>query len=198
MGSHLADVWFRASDLAVVSGSGCTVTTVDGQEYLDFTSGIAVTSTGHCHPHVVEAIQRQAARFVHAQVNCYRHDLLEPLAERLASITPEPIDTFFFTNSGAEATEAAVKLARQTTGRPGLVVFTGSFHGRTAQTMAMTTSKSGVPGGVPTAARRRLRRAVPVPAAVGMQRGRRRRRGPSPTSITCSTPRPHRRSSPPS
>ncbi len=142
MGSHLADVWFRASDLQVVSGSGCTVRTAGGAEYLDFTAGIAVASTGHCHPHVVDAIQRQAARFVHAQVNCYRHDLLEPLAERLASITPDPIDTFFITNSGAEATEAAVKLARQATRKPGLVVFEGSFHGRTAQTMAMTTSKS--------------------------------------------------------
>jgi 4-aminobutyrate aminotransferase len=142
MGSHLADVWFRASDLQVVSGSGCTVRTAGGEEYLDFTAGIAVASTGHCHPHVVDAIQRQAARFVHAQVNCYRHDLLEPLAERLASITPDPVDTFFITNSGAEATEAAVKLARQATRKPGLVVFEGSFHGRTAQTMAMTTSKS--------------------------------------------------------
>ncbi len=142
MGSHLADVWFRASDLQVVSGSGCVITTTDGTEYLDFTAGIAVASTGHCHPDVVAAIQRQAARFIHAQVNCYRHDLLEPLAERLASVTPDPIDTFFITNSGAEATEAAVKLARQLTGRPGIVVFSGSFHGRTAQTMAMTTSKS--------------------------------------------------------
>ena len=142
MGSHLADVWFRASDLQVVSGSGCVITTTDGTDYLDFTAGIAVASTGHCHPHVVAAIQQQAARFIHAQVNCYRHDLLEPLAERLASVTPDPIDTFFVTNSGAEATEAAVKLARQLTGRPGLVVFSGSFHGRTAQTMAMTTSKS--------------------------------------------------------
>ena len=135
-------MWFRASDLQVVSGSGCVITTADGTEYLDFTAGIAVASTGHCHPDVVAAIQRQAARFIHAQVNCYRHDLLEPLAERLASVTPDPIDTFFITNSGAEATEAAVKLARQLTGRPGIVVFSGSFHGRTAQTMAMTTSKS--------------------------------------------------------
>lgn len=147
MGSHLADVWFKASDLQVVSGAGCTVTTADGTEYLDFTSGIAVTSTGHCHPHVVAAIQAQAARFIHAQVNCYRHDLLEPLAARLAELSPEPIDTFFFTNSGAEATEAAVKLAKQATGRPHVVVFEGSFHGRTAQTMAMTTSKSGYRSG---------------------------------------------------
>lgn len=142
MGSHLADVWFTASDLQVVHGRGSTVTTADGTEYLDFTSGIAVTSTGHCHPKVVAAIQAQAERFVHAQVNCYRHDLLEPLAARLAEITPEPIDTFFITNSGAEATEAAVKLAKQATGKPHLVVFEGSFHGRTHQTMAMTTSKS--------------------------------------------------------
>jgi 4-aminobutyrate aminotransferase len=142
MGSHLADVWFRASDLEVVSGSGCRVTTADGTDYLDFTGGIAVVSTGHCHPHVVEAIRAQAGRFIHAQVNCYRHDLLEPLATRLAEITPDGVDTFFFTNSGAEATEGAVKLARQITRRPHLVVFEGSFHGRTAQTMAMTTSKS--------------------------------------------------------
>lgn len=142
MGSHLADVWFTASDLNVVSGRGCTVTTADGTQYLDFTAGIAVASTGHCHPKVVAAIQAQAERFVHAQVNCYRHDLLEPLAARLASIAPDGIDTFFFANSGAEATEAAVKLAKQATGRPHLVVFDGSFHGRTHQTMAMTTSKS--------------------------------------------------------
>ena len=80
MTSHLAPVWFRVTDLEVVSGRGSTVTTADGTEYLDFSSGIAVTSTGHCHPHVVEAIQRQAERFVHAQVNVYRHPLLEELA----------------------------------------------------------------------------------------------------------------------
>lgn len=141
MASHLADVWFSATDLHVVSGEGCTVTTEDGTRYLDFTSGIAVTSTGHCHPKVVAAIQEQAALFIHAQVNCYRHPLLEPLGKRLAEITPVGIDTFFFSNSGAEATEAAVKLAKQVTGRPNVIVFAGSFHGRTHQTMAMTTSK---------------------------------------------------------
>lgn len=147
MGSHLADVWFQVTDLPVVSGSGCTVTTADGTDYLDFTSGIAVTSTGHCHPAVVAAIQEQAAKFVHAQVNCYRHPLLEQLAERLAGITPAGIDTFFFANSGAEATEAAVKLAKHATGRPNIVVFSGSFHGRSHLTMAMTTSKTGYRAG---------------------------------------------------
>jgi 4-aminobutyrate aminotransferase len=140
--SHLADVWFELTDLAVSHGSGAVITTTDGTDYLDLTSGIGVVNTGHCHPRVVAAIQAQAARFVHAQVNCYRHDLLEPLAARLAEITPAPIERFFFANSGAEATEAAVKLAKQATGRPHVVVFQGSFHGRTHLTMAMTTSKS--------------------------------------------------------
>lgn len=139
---YLAGVWARSSDLDVVSGSGCRVTTVSGDTYLDFTSGIAVTSTGHCHPHVVAAIARQAERFIHAQVNCYHHDLLLPLAKRLREITPTPIETFFFTNSGAEATEGAVKLAKHATGRRNIIVFNGSFHGRTHLTMAMTTSKT--------------------------------------------------------
>src|SRR5690349_24645166 len=143
MGSNLSDVWFRVTDLDVVEGSGCTVRTSDGTEYLDFTSGIAVTSTGHCHPRVVEAIREQAERFIHAQVNCYRNPILGQLADRLASITPNGIEKFFVTNSGAEATEAAVKLARQASGRPNIVVMDGSFHGRTMLTMAMTTSKTG-------------------------------------------------------
>ncbi len=147
MGSHLADVWFQVTDLPVVSGSGCVVTTADGTEYLDFTSGIAVTSTGHCHPTVVAAIQEQAATFIHAQVNCYRHPLLEELASRLDEITPVGVDTFFFANSGAEATEAAVKLAKHATGRPNVIVFQGSFHGRSHLTMAMTTSKTGYRAG---------------------------------------------------
>jgi 4-aminobutyrate aminotransferase len=147
MPSHLSDVWFKVTDLQVVSGSGCWVTAADGTEYLDFSSGIAVTSTGHCHPKVVAAIEEQAARFIHAQVNVYRHDLLEPLAARLAELAPGTIDTFFYANSGAEITEAAVKLAKQATGRPHVVVFAGSFHGRSHLTMAMTTSKTGYRSG---------------------------------------------------
>ena len=144
MGSHLSDVWFRTTDLEVVSGSGCIVRTADGQEYLDFTAGIAVASTGHSHPRVVNAISEQAAQIMHAQANCYRSPLPETLATRLAQITPAGIDTFFFSNSGAEATEAAVKLARHATGRPNVIVVQGGFHGRTYLTMAMTTSKVGV------------------------------------------------------
>ncbi len=140
--SHLSRVWFKVTDLQVASGRGCRVTTVDGQEYLDFAAGIAVNSTGHSHPRVVQAIAQQAERFIHAQANVFTHDLLEPLATKLAEITPGSIDTFFFANSGAEITEGAVKLAKQATGRPNIVVFSGSFHGRTHLAMAMTTSKT--------------------------------------------------------
>ncbi len=145
--SHLSGVWFSVTPLQVASGHGCWVTTVDGEEYLDFAAGIAVNSTGHAHPHVAKAIADQAQRFIHAQVNVFRHDLLEPLAAKLAEITPGSIDTFFYANSGAEITEAAVKLAKQATKRPNIIVFAGSFHGRTHMTMAMTTSKTGYRAG---------------------------------------------------
>jgi 4-aminobutyrate aminotransferase len=145
--THLSNVWFKVTDLEVASGRGCRVATVDGDEYLDFAAGIAVNSTGHSHPHVVEAISRQAARFIHAQVNVFTHDLLEPLATRLAELAPGAIDTFFFANSGAEITEAGVKLAKQVTGRPNVIVFDGSFHGRTHLAMAMTTSKTAYRAG---------------------------------------------------
>jgi 4-aminobutyrate aminotransferase len=147
MSSHLSDVWFSVTPLQVASGKGCWVTTTDGHEYLDFAGGIAVNSTGHSHPKVVAAIAEQAGRFIHAQVNVYRHDLLEPLATKLAEITPAGIDKFFFANSGAEITEASVKLAKQATKRPHIIVFSGSFHGRTHMAMAMTTSKTGYRAG---------------------------------------------------
>ncbi len=140
--SHLSNVWFKVTDLQVATGRGCRVTTVDGHEYLDFAAGIAVNSTGHSHPKVVAAIAAQAERFVHAQANVFTHDLMEPLAAKLNEITPPSIDTFFFANSGAEITEAAVKLAKQVTKRQNVIVFQGSFHGRTHLAMAMTTSKT--------------------------------------------------------
>ena len=145
--SHLSNVWFSVTPLQVTSGHGCWVTTAGGEEYLDFAGGIAVNSTGHAHPHVAKAIADQAQRFIHAQVNVYKHDLLEPLAARLAEITPPSIDTFFFANSGAEIPEAAIKLAKQATKRPHTIVFSGSFHGRTHLAMAMTTSKTGYRAG---------------------------------------------------
>lgn len=142
MAPHVSDVWFKVTDLQIATGSGAFVETVGGDRYLDFTSGIGVVNTGHCNPAVVEAVQEQAGRILHAQVNCYGHDRLAEVTAKLADVTPEGIDTFFLSNSGAEATEAAVKLARQATRKPNVIVMQGSFHGRTAQTMAMTTSKT--------------------------------------------------------
>jgi 4-aminobutyrate aminotransferase len=144
---NLSNVWFKVTDLEVATGSGSWVTTTSGDRYLDFSGGIAVTSTGHSHPHVAQAIADQAQRFIHAQANVYTHDLMQPLAARLNQLTPDGIDTFFYANSGAEITEASVKLAKQATGRPNIIVFQGSFHGRTHQAMAMTTSKTGYRAG---------------------------------------------------
>jgi 4-aminobutyrate aminotransferase len=140
-------VWFSVTPLEVSHGQGCWVTTTSGEEYLDFAGGIAVNSTGHSHPAVAKAIADQAQRFIHAQVNVFKHDLLEPLAAKLADLAPGAIDTFFYANSGAEITEAAVKLAKQVTKRPHVIVFSGSFHGRTHMAMAMTTSKTGYRAG---------------------------------------------------
>ena len=86
--SHLSNVWFKVTDLQVTHGRGCRVTTVSGDEYLDFAAGIAVNSTGHAHPKVAAAIGAQAERFIHAQINVFTHDLAEPLAAKLAEITP--------------------------------------------------------------------------------------------------------------
>lgn len=140
--SHISPVWGRITNLIIERGEGCYVYTPEGQRYMDFTSGIGVTNTGHSHPVVVKAIQDQVAKIMHAQVNCYFHPPLIRLSHALIDVTPAHLDTFFFSNSGAEATEAAVKLARHYTKRPNIIVFHGSFHGRTAQTMAMSTSKT--------------------------------------------------------
>ena len=140
--SRLAPVWSHLSTLRPVRGEGVYLFDDAGERWTDFTSGIGVVNTGHAHPHVVAALREQTERLLFAQVGVAPSPLVFELAERLASVSPEGIDTFFFTNSGAEATEAAVKLARHATGRPNVVVFQGSFHGRTHLTMAMTTSKT--------------------------------------------------------
>ncbi len=101
-----------------------------------------VTNTGHCHPKVVEAIREQAGLFLHAQANLVIHKPMLQLIEELRTIAPPSIDSFFFANSGAEAVENAIKIARVATGRQNVIVFSGSFHGRTAGTMVLTTSKT--------------------------------------------------------
>jgi 4-aminobutyrate aminotransferase len=142
--SHISPVWGRAvpGTLVVERGEGPYLFMNDGRRLLDFTSGIGVTSTGHAHPRVVKAIQDQAAKLLHGQVNIVYHQPLLDLTESLRQVLPPALDTFFFSNSGAEIIEAAVKLAKHATRRPNVIVFSGSFHGRTHLTMAMTTSKT--------------------------------------------------------
>lgn len=139
---NLSPVWPHYTDILVDHAAGAYIYDVDGRRYLDFTCGIAVTNTGHCHPRIVRAAQEQCAKLIHGQANILYHRPMLQLVEELRTIVPAGLDSFFFSNSGAEAIEAAVKLARHATGRPNIVVFQGSFHGRTVGTMSLTTSKT--------------------------------------------------------
>ncbi len=138
----VSPVWPRYTPIVAERAQGACIYDRDGNRYLDFTCGIGVTNTGHCHPRVVQAVQEQAAKLLHGQINIVYHRPLLELVSELRTIVPETLDCFFFSNSGAEAVEGAVKLARHATGRPNIIVFQGSFHGRTAMTMALTTSKT--------------------------------------------------------
>ena len=140
---HMTPAWSRIFNFVAERAEGSYIYTDDGRKLLDFTCGIGVTNTGHCHPKVVEAIREQAGFFLHAQANIVIHKPMLQLIEELRKIVPSSIDSFFFANSGAEAVENAVKIARMATGKPNIIVFNGSFHGRTAATMALTTSKTG-------------------------------------------------------
>ena len=140
--NHLSPVWSRIFPIEVENGRGCYLYDIHGNSYLDFTCGIGVTNTGHCHPRVVEAIQKQASMLIHGQANIVYHKPMLELVDNLRPIVHPSIDGFFFTNSGAEAVEGAVKLARHATGRTNVIVLQGSFHGRTVGTMSLTTSKT--------------------------------------------------------
>ncbi|AHD22573.1 4-aminobutyrate aminotransferase [Rhodococcus pyridinivorans SB3094] len=138
--TRLSPRLLQATPVTVDHAEGCYIHGTDGRRYLDFTAGIGVTSTGHCHPHVVEAARRQIGSLIHGQYTTVMHRPLLELTERLGTVLPEGLDSLFFANSGSEAVEAALRLARQATGRPGIVVFHGGFHGRTVAAATMTTS----------------------------------------------------------
>jgi 4-aminobutyrate aminotransferase len=133
----------RDYPLVAKRGRGAIVEDVDGNTFLDFAAGIAVCSTGHCHPKVVEAIQKQAAELIHMSGTDFYYESLPQLAEKLVNTVPgaEPKKAFF-TNSGAEAIEGAMKLARYATKRDKFIAFYGCFHGRTMGAMSLTASKS--------------------------------------------------------
>ena len=138
--AELSSILKQATGVVAARGEGVHLFDEDDRRYLDFTAGIGVTSTGHCHPRVVEAAQRQVATLIHAQYTTVLHRPLLTLVDRMSEVLPADLDRMFFANSGSEAVEAALRLARQSTGRPNVIVFHGGFHGRTVAAASMTTS----------------------------------------------------------
>src|SRR6266446_6407355 len=139
---YMSPSYTRIYPLVCARGSGAVIEDVDGNLFLDFTAGIAVTATGHCHPEVVAAIQDQAGKLLHMSGTDFYYqpqiDLAQRLAESAPGTTPKRV---FFTNSGAEALEAGLKLARWHTGRSRALAFMGAFHGRTYGAMSLSGSK---------------------------------------------------------
>ena len=132
----------RSYPLVAKRGRGLRVEDVDGNQFLDFAAGIAVCSTGHCHPEVVAAIQKQAAELIHISGTDFYDEHITALGDRLSAVAPMPgPHKFFYGNSGAEAIECALKLARYHTGRQQIISFLGAFHGRTMGALSLTASK---------------------------------------------------------
>ena len=139
---YISPSYTRSYPLVAKSGRGVVVTDVDGNEFFDFSAGIAVTSTGHCHPEVVAAIQKQAGELIHMSGTDFYYENMVQLAERLSKIAPMPgPHKIYYGNSGAEAIEAALKLARYHTKRQNIIAFFGAFHGRTMGALSLTASK---------------------------------------------------------
>jgi 4-aminobutyrate aminotransferase len=140
---YTSTCYLKEYPLVIASGRGAMVEDLDGNRFLDFMAGIAVSSTGYNHPKVVAAIQEQAGRFLHICGSDFYFEGMAALAERLARLAPGPAPKrVFLTNSGTEAVEGAIKLARYATGRKALVAFKGAFHGRTTGALALTSSKA--------------------------------------------------------
>lgn len=138
--AQLSPLLKQATPVVATHGEGVYLHDDAGNRHLDFTAGIGVTSTGHCHPKVVAAAQEQVGNLIHGQYTTIMHKPLQQLTAKLGELLPAGLDSLFFANSGSEAAEAALRLARQATGRPNIVVFQGGFHGRTVAAATMTTS----------------------------------------------------------
>jgi len=139
---YVSPSYTRSYPMVAQSGRGVVVTDVDGNEFLDFSAGIAVTSTGHCHPEVVAAIRKQAGELIHMSGTDFYYEHMVELAERLSKIAPMTgPHRIYYGNSGAEAIEAALKLARYHTKRQNVIAFYGAFHGRTMGALSLTASK---------------------------------------------------------
>ncbi len=141
-GKWISPSYTRSYPMVAKRGRGVRIEDVDGNEFLDLAAGIAVCSTGHCHPEVVKAIQDQAAELIHISGTDFYYESMIQLAEKLSSIAPMPgPHKFYYGNSGAEAVECALKLARYHTGRQNIIAFFGAFHGRTMGALSLTASK---------------------------------------------------------
>ncbi|GAA3759561.1 aspartate aminotransferase family protein [Salinactinospora qingdaonensis] len=146
--ARLSPILKQATPVLATRGEGAYIFDEDERRYLDFTAGIGVTSTGHCHPKVVAAAQQQVATLIHGQYTTVMHRPLLRLTERLGSVLPPGLDRLFYVNSGSEAVEAALRLARHATGRQNAIVFQGSFHGRTMGAASLTTSGTKIRAGI--------------------------------------------------
>jgi 4-aminobutyrate aminotransferase len=139
---YISPSYTRSYPMVAKRGRGVIVEDVDGNEFLDFSAGIAVTSTGHCHPEVVAAIQKQAAELIHMSGTDFYYESMVTLGERLSQVAPmKGPHKIYYGNSGAEAIEAALKLARYHTKRQNIIAFYGAFHGRTMGALSLTASK---------------------------------------------------------
>src|SRR5699024_4463438 len=138
----------QATGVLAERGEGCYLYSKNGERYLDFTAGIGVTSTGHCHPKVVEAAQKQVGKLIHGQYTTIMHEPLLALSDRLGEKMPGDINRFFYASAGTEVVEASLRLVRNATGRPNVIVFQNSFHGRTMGSLSMTTSGTAMGAGV--------------------------------------------------
>ena len=139
---YISPSYTRSYPLVAKRGRGTRIEDVDGNEFLDFAAGIAVVSTGHCHPEVVAAIQKQAGELIHMSGTDFYYEGMVELAKRMSATAPMPgPHKFYYGNSGAEAVECALKLARYHTGRPNIIAFLGAFHGRTMGAVSLTASK---------------------------------------------------------
>ncbi|MEY8043497.1 aspartate aminotransferase family protein [Saccharopolyspora cebuensis] len=146
--AELSPVLKQATPVLAARGEGVHLFDEQDRRYLDFTAGIGVTSTGHCHPRVVEAAQRQVGTLIHGQYTTVMHRPLLELTDRLGEVLPSGLDRVFYSNSGSEAVEAAVRLARQATGRQNVIACQGGFHGRTMGAGALTSSGTKVRAGI--------------------------------------------------
>lgn len=145
---HLSPLMTQSSSITATRGEGMYLYDEAGNRYLDFSAGIGVTSTGHCHPKVVAAAQKQVATLIHGQYAIMQHPPLREMAAKLGERMPEGLTSVFFSNAGTEAVEASIRLVRQATGRPNIITFQGCFHGRTMGSLSTTSSSVGLRAGV--------------------------------------------------